>query len=49
MSVRYYDEALLNKIRSWVLDPNMRVLGTRDTKQLFSMVADKTNDYNIKK
>ena len=47
MSVRYYDEALLNKIRSWVLDPNMRVLGTRDTKQLFSMVADQTNDRPI--
>ena len=47
MSVRYYDEALLNKIRSWVLDPNMRVLGTRDTAALFNMYNVQNDDSPI--
>lgn len=44
MSIRYYDEALTNKIRSWIKDPNMRVLSPSDTTRLFQISADENND-----
>lgn len=47
MAVRYYDEALLAKISSLVKDPNMRVLGTRDTAALFNMYNVQNDDSPI--
>lgn len=48
MALRYYDEALLNKIKNWVKDPNMRITGPDETRRLFEYVADVTNDEPIK-
>ena len=44
MSIRYYDEALTEKIKSWVKDPDMRVLSPNDSTRLFQMKADLNND-----
>lgn len=48
MALRYYDEALLNKIKNWVKDPNMRITGPDETRRLFEYMADVTNDEPIK-
>ena len=40
MAIRYYDEALTEKIKSWVKDPDMRVLSPNDSTRLFQMKAD---------
>lgn len=44
MAIRYYDEALVEKIKSWVKDPNMRVLSPNDSTRLFQLKADLNND-----
>ena len=44
MAIRYYDEALTEKIKSWVKDPDMRVLSPNDSTRLFQMKADLNND-----
>ena len=48
MSVRYYDEALVNKIQKWIKDPNMRILKPNETARLFQITSDLTNDAPIK-
>ena len=40
MSVSLYDAAVVKKIKSWVIDPNMTVLSPDDTAQLFKQTAD---------
>lgn len=47
MAIRYYDEALTNKIKSWIKDPNMKVLSPIDSTRLFQLTADETNDKPI--
>ena len=47
MGIRYYDEAIYNKIKSWVRDPNMRILKPLETKELFELRADLGNDKPI--
>lgn len=47
MGIRYYDEAIYNKIKSWVRDPNMRILKPLETKELFESRADLGNDKPI--
>ena len=44
MSIRYYDEALVQKIQGWIKDPHMRVLSPQDSTRLFQMTGDMTND-----
>ena len=44
MAIRYYDEALVEKIKSWVKDPNMKVLSPNDSTRLFQLKADLNND-----
>lgn len=44
MSVRYYDNALVEKIRGWIKDPNMIVLSPEDSTRLFQIKADQNND-----
>jgi len=44
MAIRYYDEALLNKIKDWVKDPNMHILGTNESTRLFQMESEKNDD-----
>ena len=48
MSLKLYDEALLNKIKNWVKDENMTITSPDETKRLFSYIADVTDDSNIK-
>lgn len=47
MAIRYYDEALTNKIKSWIKDPNMKVLSPTDSTRLFQLTADEANDKPI--
>ena len=48
MAVRYYDNALLKKIRDWVIDPNINILGPEDTRQLFAIKSDRDKDKALK-
>lgn len=47
MAVRYYDEALYNKIQKWVKDPNMRILKPDEVSRLFRITADLNKDKPI--
>lgn len=47
MSIRLYDEALSNKIKSWVKDPNLTILKPDETARLFQMKADQVDDKPI--
>ncbi len=47
MSVRLYDEALTNKIKKWIKDPDLRVLKPSETSELFRINADIKNDKPI--
>lgn len=44
MAVTFYDEALFNKIKKWVKDPNMQILKPEETSRLFEITADETFD-----
>ena len=44
MSVRYYDKAMVDKIKRWVIDPKMRVLGPSEAKALFQQNSDRDLD-----
>lgn len=44
MAIRYYDQAVLEKIQRWVKDPNMKILSPNDSARLFQMQADEQND-----
>lgn len=44
MSINLYDTAITDKIKSWVLDPNVTVLYPDETSRFFSQVADSNND-----
>ena len=44
MSVRYYDEALVNKIKRWVIDPNMKILGPNEARQMWRIESDRDFD-----
>lgn len=47
MSVRLYDNAFLNKIKSWVKDPNMTITSPDETRRYFEYKADINNDKPI--
>ena len=44
MAIRYYDDALLKKIKDWVIDPKMNILGPTDAKETFAINSDRTKD-----
>lgn len=44
MAIRFYDDALTNKIEKWVKDPNMKILKPSESSRLFQLRADQTND-----
>lgn len=48
MAVRFYDEALINKLKKWTQDTDVTLLGVNETKRRFEVLADKTNDAPIK-
>lgn len=47
MGVRYYDEALLNKLKKWTAGTEMQITGVNETKRLFEVLADKNDDRQI--
>ena len=47
MSLTLYDRAVTEKIKKWVLDDKMNVLGPDETRRRFSMQADMTDDKPI--
>lgn len=44
MAVRFYDEAIVNKIQKWIKDPNMVILKPNEVGRLFQVRADQKND-----
>ncbi len=48
MALRFYDEALKNKIANWVKDPNMVITSPNETRRLFEYTLDTNNDNPIK-
>lgn len=47
MAIRFYDEALANKIKRWVRNPDMKILKPDETTRLFQTLADTNNDSPI--
>lgn len=47
MAVRFYDDALLAKLKKWTADTQVQLTGVNETKRLFEVVADKTSDKPI--
>ena len=48
MSVGLYDDAFINKLRNWTKNTDVTVLSPSETRQMFAVIADKTNDSPIK-
>ena len=48
MGAHFYDTALLNKFKRWIENTQVSLLGPDDTRKLFEIVADKTEDSAIK-
>lgn len=47
MAIRFYDEAVVNKIKSWVKDPNLTITSPDETARLFEYSADINDDRPI--
>ncbi len=47
MSVKLYDDALLQKLLNWTRDTQVTIVSPDDSRTLFSVVADKNNDTPI--
>lgn len=48
MSASLYDKVVAEKIRGWLVDPEVTLLDPDDTAQLFQKTADLTNDRPLK-
>lgn len=44
MGIRYYDEAISNKIKGWIRDPNLVILKPDEVSRLWQIRADQEND-----
>lgn len=47
MATYIYDEALLKKIKNWTQSSDLHVYGVEETRNLFEVIADNTNDSPI--
>lgn len=47
MGAYLYDEALLQKVKGWTVNSQIQVYGTDETKRLFEVTADNSNDKPI--
>ena len=47
MSARFYDEALIKKLRYWTTNTNVKIYNPSETRRLFEVIADETNDRPI--
>lgn len=48
MAIRYYDEALVNKLKNWTSNTDVTITGPDETRRMFEVIADKTKDKPIK-
>lgn len=48
MSSYIYDKALFNKFKRWTEGTDVTLVGPDESRRLFSVIGDKTNDSNIK-
>ena len=48
MSIKLYDDALLQKLQNWTLDTSILLTGVNESTRLFSALADHDNDKPIK-
>lgn len=44
MSAQLYDKAITEKIKNWVVDPNLTILYPDEVRRFFQEVADQNND-----
>lgn len=44
MGIRFYDEAISNKLANWIKDPNLKILKPDEATRLFELTADRTGD-----
>ncbi len=47
MATKLYDDKLVEKLQSWSSKTKIGIYGPNDTRQLFEVIADKTNDTPI--
>ena len=47
MATKLYDDALLEKLRNWTQNTSITVVGPDETRRLFEVIADKSNDKPI--
>lgn len=47
MAIRFYDEALAEKIGKWIVSPDVKVLRPDESARLFAMKADEAKDMPI--
>lgn len=47
MAIRYYDEALAEKIQSWVKDPRLTILKPEESTRFFEMTLDNKLDKTL--
>lgn len=47
MSTRFYDEALTKKLSYWTKSTNVKIYNPSETKRLFEVIADESNDNPI--
>ena len=47
MAIRFYDKALIDKIRNWVVDKDIQILDPEDTEAFLSSIADQNKDKPI--
>ena len=48
MGIRFYDEALVDKIKNWCQDPNLTILRPNETRELFQKKSFQNNDNPIR-
>lgn len=48
MAVRFYDEALVKKLKYWTSNTQVKIYSPAETRKLFEVIADETNDSPIK-
>lgn len=47
MSTKLYDDALVEKISNWTKNTVLNIVGPEETRRLFEVIGDKTNDKPI--
>ena len=48
MSTYFYDDAIVKKLQLWTRNTEVTITGPDETRRLFEVIADKTNDSPIK-